>query len=309
MWLIGKGSIKYWKDKWHDHVLYFLNCPFPNISVKEAFSNEFLLNEYTNQLEGMDNFKFSEHKDKFICTLNVKGCLNVSSIYSAIRPVNPSFAWLKNCWNPFIPAKMSLFLWKVIHKAVPTDVSCQANMVAIVSKCNCCSVGHIEGINHLFCFSDIAITIWSFFSSVLGISISSTNFNGFIDKWMLAGSHHSQVGNIIFFLGYAIPWSIWLFRNNKRFGDRKDDIHGVMRRIYSSIHGVCCLMKPVYKLSFNDAIILDILGVRPRPVVGKRGIWVKWAAPLVGQFKLNTDGACSNNNCWGEGYYRTLPVT
>ena len=66
-----------------------------------------------------------------------------------------------------MPAKMSLFLWRIAWNAVSVDANVQSRSVHFVSKCNYCINAQTETLNHLLLHEELGPNIWSLFSQVL----------------------------------------------------------------------------------------------------------------------------------------------
>jgi len=303
-WLIGNGAINFWKDKWHDNVLFYNDCPYQDITVFEAFTNKHFKNQFIIGLCDHDQILFSDSKDRLICTLNSDGNINLADIYNAIKDSKPVVSWLTNFWNSFTPPKMSIFCWKIINSAVPVDSICQRNNVHLASKCVCCNGGNVESVNHLFLLGDTAWQVWGFFGNILNINTNHSSISTLFHCWMKAGNNSSQIGCIINLLGVAIPWCIWLFRNNIRFGNCNPCNTSIFVSIYQIIHKANALIKPKKKATYEEILMLDILGLKPIPVKFKVGKWCKWLPPTNNRFKLNVDGACYNDSCYGGGILR-----
>jgi len=176
--------------------------------------------------------------------------------------------------------------------------------VHLASKCVCCDNGSVESINHLFILGDMARLVWGFFGNVLHINTNFYTIYNMLNCWMHSSNNSSQIGCITRLLGVAIPWSIWLFRNNHRFGNSTQDKYSIFRNIYHIIHKANVTIKSSKDPSYEDKLILDILGICPTPRHVKFGKWCKWSPPNRSKLKLNIDGACFNNSCFGGGIIR-----
>lgn len=74
----------------------------------------------------------------------------------------------KNIWHPHLPLKVSVFVWKLLHKGIPVDDLIQRREIHFASKCLCYVNPSIERANHLFLQGDLVKQIWKFFASKLG---------------------------------------------------------------------------------------------------------------------------------------------
>jgi len=242
-WLIGKGNISFWKDKWHNIILYYDNSPLPNISIKDAFSNEFMINNVINNLSGIDDICLFGSEDRFVLTLNSNGTINMSDIYNAIRIKKPTTSWYNYFWANFITTKLSIFTWKLIHNYISIDTNCQINNVSLASKCCFCNMGNVENMGHLFLYGDTAKATWDFFMRVLDINLSFSSLINFLKGWLVIGKANTQLGNCILLLGTTIPCCIWMFMNNKKYGAIDSSMHMVFHKVYTFLHDVIIIIK------------------------------------------------------------------
>src|SRR2546430_1709981 len=69
----------------------------------------------------------------------------------------------KYCWHKHVALKISLFLWKLLHNALLTDLAISRKGIYLSSKCNCCPNNpNSEHNTHLFLHSEIGSAVWSF---------------------------------------------------------------------------------------------------------------------------------------------------
>lgn len=123
-----------------------------------------------------------------------------------------SFGSWKRIWSPWIPTKVSIFLWKVIHNCLPLDKKIKQSGIAICSKCRCCKDSREEDINHLFVGSELATKVWTYFQS-RGISISGNTVRSLITRSILKEIGKSAFGLLSTgIVAYGL-WEIWAARN------------------------------------------------------------------------------------------------
>ncbi|KAL9671268.1 hypothetical protein QQ045_008836 [Rhodiola kirilowii] len=66
-------------------------------------------------------------------------------------------AKLPSVWHIWLPPRISVFLWRLFHRALATDDKIQDCGIPFASKCRCCAYPASESIPHLFIHSDFAI--------------------------------------------------------------------------------------------------------------------------------------------------------
>ena len=68
--------------------------------------------------------------------------------------------WSDVIWKAAVPPKISFFMWKLFHDAIPIDSKIFQCGVQLASCCNCCTSSKCEDINHLLVDSELANSIW-----------------------------------------------------------------------------------------------------------------------------------------------------
>ncbi|KAL9668191.1 hypothetical protein QQ045_002566 [Rhodiola kirilowii] len=66
------------------------------------------------------------------------------------QTLHPHRRWAASVWRPWFPPKMSCFIWKLFHRALPTDDAIRRLGIPITSKCSCCTHPIQESTIHLF---------------------------------------------------------------------------------------------------------------------------------------------------------------
>lgn len=101
------------------------------------------------------------------------GNFTLFSAWQLIRKKNPCSFIARSCWFKYLPSKISIFLWKLRHNAIPTDLVLRKKGILITSKCLCCTLTYsIEFNTHLLLSSEYASSIWGFYSSSFNIGES-----------------------------------------------------------------------------------------------------------------------------------------
>ncbi|KAF5196006.1 hypothetical protein FRX31_014407, partial [Thalictrum thalictroides] len=83
-------------------------------------------------------------------------------------PISSS-AILRRIWQHYIPTKISFFIWKLLHGAIPTDNAVKKCNIALASRCACCQSPSEESCSHLFLKGNLAKSVWLHFNSLFSI--------------------------------------------------------------------------------------------------------------------------------------------
>lgn len=119
-----------------------------------------------------------------IWDLSYSNSFSLSSAWQLARQKYVSSLIAKNCWQKQLLQKISFFMWKLLHNAIPTDQEGKKKGICITSKCLCCTISpSIEYNNHLFLSSKTAASIWSFFTNLLNIRVESHTINHMLAEW------------------------------------------------------------------------------------------------------------------------------
>src|SRR4051812_10959296 len=93
----------------------------------------------------------NDNADKIVWSATENGNFSLTSAWELVRTRSISFNFSKFCWHKYIPLKISIFLWCLLHKTLATDMAVKGNDISIVSKCVCCSTNpQSESATHLF---------------------------------------------------------------------------------------------------------------------------------------------------------------
>ena len=76
-----------------------------------------------------------EEKDTCIWEKSYSGLFSLSSAWNDVRSRGLKTHLSQSCWHKHIPLKISIFLWKLIYNALPTDYAIKRKGIHVVSKC------------------------------------------------------------------------------------------------------------------------------------------------------------------------------
>lgn len=174
-WELGEGKVHLWYSNFCG-----LGClenpiynplPWVDFTVKEGKDFDLDIPVISKNIQE-DLKQICSHKVKLVegkpdkrrWNHTSKGDFYVASAYQVFRTHGQKRKIYKGIWKAFIPTKITLFVWKVLHGAAPLDSNIRSLGIPIVSKCYCCSTNNsCEDSNHLFLKSDLAKAILFFF--------------------------------------------------------------------------------------------------------------------------------------------------
>ncbi|KAL9669607.1 hypothetical protein QQ045_007154 [Rhodiola kirilowii] len=168
-WEIGK-----W-DTLLSHFCEWLNVRLPKQAklwtIKDVVNNERIKEKFRNMLSGVtrnvtDTFQLSNNPDKLCWRGAISGVFTTIAYYDQIRKSLPKNKLFKLSWQPWIPPKISVFLWRMWHHSLPTDDNIIKCGISMVSKCWCCRSPRREETEHLFIHSELARPAWNFLAYI-----------------------------------------------------------------------------------------------------------------------------------------------
>lgn len=194
----------------------------------------------------------------------------------------------KRVWGIETIPRHKVFLWRLLHKALPVRDELYKKGIRCPLMCPRCESG-IENINHLFIHCDITKKEW--FGSKLGINFQSSEISDFTD-WLMYFILNNDSDSIINIA--ALLYSIWQARNQKKFDNI--DVPGeiVIQRADSSI----CNYRKAQLADPNSIDSSLPSSTQHRVSVPKH---VKWKKPEKDIIKLNSDANLSSTDLWGIG--------
>lgn len=225
-------------------------------------------------------------------SLSTNGKFTTKSAWEAIRKVITSSFLFSYIWNPAIPHKISIFLWKCMHSIIPLEDQLQLKGIKIASICRCC-YNQSESFNHLFIGGTLAKSIWSFFASLFSIKISYSSFHQLLMSWWLKKSSKDFIKYLLILVPATIFWEIWRSRNKCVFENERMDASKIIKNVINLISSVSSQHQ--FKSSFlYYEEIQSLLSLKSKTYTCSFHI-VKWSAPKEPYFKLNCDGASKGN--------------
>lgn len=98
--------------------------------------------------------------DKRVWSLTAAGNFSISSWRKHMATSDRVYPY-HLIWSEFVPPKVSLFSWKLVHGILPTDNAVQKCGVSLYSKCLWCPAANIESASHLLLHSNLSTSTWA----------------------------------------------------------------------------------------------------------------------------------------------------
>ena len=238
----------WWDDVWHFDML----CTTLPVNIQEFISNQCLTS-------------FANCEACWIWTGMESGIYSAASAYrwltSSLHGAErvDSWSWV---WKLAGPEKYHLFVWLILHEALPTNSLRYKRHLLDSATCNRCQ---IAGEDMVHCLRDCgsAKSLWL----ELGFGADTEFFMDDLHSWL--HRHLKDKSDLLFLTSL---WWIWRWRNQSLFGDHNWPMHYVLHEVWSS-----------HSLMMRVFMRLERELQMPKQV--------RWVKPRIGEVKLNTDGS------------------
>ncbi|GJY10605.1 RNA-directed DNA polymerase, eukaryota [Tanacetum coccineum] len=168
----------------------------------------------------MQNVSLTPMQDRWTWTLNASGDFSVASVRNLIDTTMLLKGEYHTRWIRVVPIKVNTFAWKVMTNSLPTRFNISRRGIDIDSiSCGNCDLG-VETSNHLFFTCDMAKQITRLIMrwwDVPELEIDSyTDWRNWIVNVRMSSKNKDMFEGVF----YVMWWILWIFRNNKIFGDK-----------------------------------------------------------------------------------------
>nr|XP_043614015.1 uncharacterized protein LOC122585965 [Erigeron canadensis] len=154
-------------------------------------------------LGSLDCWKWSLEGKHIFTVRNVRHYIDRTSLTVSSPPTR---------WNPLIPKKVNMFIWRLLRNAIPTRMNLFARGIDVNTfMCVLCTAG-IDFNDHLFGSCSFSIQVWKKLRSWLQIDDLSLALPHQMMAWL--DTYHKEILEAIFFLWW---WCFWKHRNNLVF--------------------------------------------------------------------------------------------
>ncbi|XP_060210613.1 uncharacterized protein LOC132637558 [Lycium barbarum] len=195
-WYLRNGTSSFWYENWTRlGALYYI---IPDAAREEKIEvRQFVQNGEWNMEVTLDqelaqhikeNIKVpvEEEDDEPCWMLETNGRFSVKSAWEFLRHRESKKTRYKFMWEKGLPIKISFFMWRVWKGIISVDDILKKMMINIPSRCWCCEEHQEETMGHLFLTSSIAVKLWKFFASCVGIPIDGVCLHQMIMAWWSA---------------------------------------------------------------------------------------------------------------------------
>ncbi|KAG2722809.1 hypothetical protein I3760_02G143800 [Carya illinoinensis] len=287
-WSVRDGNISFWYDNWANGDPLCSLYPVienPLLKIKDChLDNEWdisLLDQLVGQQKAIELYQYlarrKEGEDVLIWLKDDAGKFTMKSAWDCIRVQAPPLPWAHWIWHTNISKRISIMMWKAYYNCLSVDDQIKRIGIPTASRCNCCSQGHTEDLNHVLCSGDIAKKIWRLAAINLGVHMGTfQTWKEQINFWFRRAGKSSQLRIVFGILPSIISWTLWEWRCKARFEAKED-----------TIESIC--------INNKDMAILNRLDIHTLPTRPKKVQVVRWFRPKQGWVKLNIDSSSLGN--------------
>ncbi|KAL9686221.1 hypothetical protein QQ045_023676 [Rhodiola kirilowii] len=249
-WNIGRGDILL------SHFCEWGDIKLPKVAsswtIKEVITqgeirtscNSFLSAEICTLI---DSIQLNDTPDTLKWKYTEDGNFSNKVCYDKIRDHWPKEKLFKHTWRSWIPPKISIFLWRLWHQALPTDDNLAKVGISGASKCWFCSKPKSETVEHLFILGEYAAQVWEFLAKTFS-TLRPQNLRQLQRMWFLAHNKKDFLSCVQLILAACALWEIWVYRNCKLLNKTTTEIKPKLASWGSSLWP---LIKADYQPSFE----------------------------------------------------------
>ncbi|GJY60414.1 RNA-directed DNA polymerase, eukaryota, reverse transcriptase zinc-binding domain protein [Tanacetum coccineum] len=237
---LGNGvSTWFWEDTWCGD--QSLKAQFPRIYLLDTdrgcnIANRLSLPDWSTALRrqprgGAESCQFSmlqsvirdvilsDEQDSWQWSLDDSVGFSVSSVRSLIDAHILDVSSTATRWNPCIPIKVNVFLWRLLLNKLPSRVNLDRKDIDVVLiLCLICQLD-VKTANHIFFTCEIAKELWALMARWWELDIPfCVNISEWFD-WLDSLHLSNKAWLFLDGVGGMLLWSIWSFRNRLVFSN------------------------------------------------------------------------------------------
>lgn len=127
-------------------------------------------------------------------------------------------------------------MYRVIHNKLTTDDNVQKLKVNLSSICYCCRDHKQETINHLFCDSQAAKQVWSYYGNTCGINVRYGDIKQIVMCWWMHKFENNVHKTTLQCPPIIICWELWKSRCKARFENILMTSKFIIQQTYKYMH-------------------------------------------------------------------------
>ncbi|XP_049368158.1 uncharacterized protein LOC125833012 [Solanum verrucosum] len=303
-WKIHSGSSSFWWDNWlgngplADHMdnISSLNNLQVSYFIEEGQWKETLVRQHAPPLIvpiilNIHIQHQGETPDEAIWTPADSGQFSISSAWEIIRKKQAKDLINTIIWHKNVPFKVSFFIWRALRSKLPTNEKLASFGIEPVN-CYCCHRPGRDDIDHILVSGNFANHIWKVHTALLGIEHSYTTLRCLLMKWK-SSQHSSEVHKLLHqALPILICWNLWKNRCSAKYGGKQSSIGRVKYLIFKDIMQLFITVFPYLQWPSNWKDVISMIENCRHEL---KVIPVGWDKPIMGLYKLNTDGSALTN--------------
>ncbi|KAL0912360.1 hypothetical protein M5K25_018326 [Dendrobium thyrsiflorum] len=309
-WGLGCGDISFWQDRWLGGTSIdsiFNTSSKENVKVNYFFDNNcWDFGKLCNVLpisiaQQIFNIPFNiNSKDLLLCGLTVDGRFSVKDAWHTFRSKKDVSNLFSMIWHKTIPTTVAVFVWRVLHKLIPTDEILIKRGFVLSSKCQCCY--HVENMHHVFLSSPLAVKTWTYFEDIFKVNY----FNAKLSiKDMLKCWFSKSKGHIKNVIPSLILWYLWLDRNNSRFSNVVMNHNRIIQNVKNKVVALFYAKLLTAKDFNNHYSVASALGITLEEVFPPNvSRIIYWTKPPINYYKINVAGFDSDSHLGFGGIIR-----
>ncbi|KAF5198247.1 Ribonuclease h-like superfamily protein [Thalictrum thalictroides] len=195
-WEFGPGDFSVITENWRGSgsLLHLEgSMDYAHITLKEAALMQFNIPLFPQELQQdlREDFhlkKRQDSHDRRIWPYSSNGDFSIKSYITEVTDSRCRNIFVK-IWQNFIPTKISFFIWKLLHEALPVDSAVSKCHIQMASRCVCCISPKEESFMHLFYHGDLAKKAWLHFNDLFDLRMPRfTNIKNILNAWLQTAS-------------------------------------------------------------------------------------------------------------------------
>lgn len=221
------------------------------------------------------------------------GQFSLKYAYEDIRPHHAQLFSHKFIWWKGIQKTICLFIWKLLHSALPMEDNVKAFSCVCPTICPFCKNASAS-ISHIFLLCPRVQPLWSQLSVLLdGPMIQAANIRQHLLQWWLLSSATSLKGNFKVVGPIMLCWAIWRVYTNHLFGEEDMPVTHILHLTKQSCFDWAASRSGTAIAQYIPSLINNGFSPRLRP---KRVLPLKWTCPPTGKLKLNVDASAGHSH-------------